>query len=132
VQRVGKSKVTKLTAKADAVYPLIRLPKAYKDEIGKTAEIFETQHDNKRVLLVTFNELAEANSEVKQPERKVIQLECQKEIEARLLLLESEISDLKSALFLNESSSFNKIKNRWARGDSNARPSPCKGDLITS
>jgi hypothetical protein len=48
LQPVGKSKVTKLRAKADMVYPLIRLPKTYAIEIGKTAEIFETQHENKR------------------------------------------------------------------------------------
>ena len=52
--RVGKSKVTKLTPKAGVVYPLIKLPKAHTDEIGKTAEIFETKHLNKRRFLVPF------------------------------------------------------------------------------
>jgi hypothetical protein len=34
VQHIGKSKVTKLNAKAGVVYPLIRLPKTYANELG--------------------------------------------------------------------------------------------------
>jgi hypothetical protein len=30
----------------------------------------------------------------------------------------------------NESEAFTKIKNGWTRGDSNARPSPCKGSFF--
>ena len=43
IRYVGKSKAMKLNAKAGVVYPLIRLPKTYADQIGKVAEIFETQ-----------------------------------------------------------------------------------------
>ncbi|MGD0170983.1 MAG: hypothetical protein ABSB81_02480 [Halobacteriota archaeon] len=50
MELIGKSKVTKLNARAGIVYPLIRLPKVYADKIGKTAEIFETKHENKRAL----------------------------------------------------------------------------------
>ena len=39
MQLIGKSKVTKLKAKAGVVAPLIRLPKIYADKIGKTTEI---------------------------------------------------------------------------------------------
>ena len=137
---VGKSKVTKLNAKAGVVYPLIRLPKTCADEIGKVAEIFETQHQNRRALLITFNDRV-GLSEVIQPESKVIQLlpeiiqpHCQRDLEARLCELESQIAELKSLLLENE----NKIapqsplfrqstpKERWARPDSNRRPPPCE------
>jgi hypothetical protein len=37
MQHIGKSKVTRLNAKAGVVYPLIRLPKTCADEIGKVA-----------------------------------------------------------------------------------------------
>jgi hypothetical protein len=47
VRHVGKSEVTTLNANAGAVYPFIRLPRAYIDEIGKVAEIFEI-HDRKK------------------------------------------------------------------------------------
>ena len=102
MQFIGKSKVTKLNAKADIVYPLIRLPKTYAHEIGKTAEIFETRHRNKRALLVTFDALAEVGSEVIQLTPKVIQPDCQKDLETRLCELESQIAELKSLLLKNE------------------------------
>jgi hypothetical protein len=127
MQLIGKSKVTKLNAKVGIVYPLIRLPRIYADKIGKTADIFETQHGDKRALVVTFDVLAEAGSEVIQLTPKVIQPYCQKNLEARLCELESQIEKLKSILFSNESEGFTKIENQWARPDSNRRPPPCQG-----
>ena len=116
MQRIGKSKVTKLNAKAGAVYPLIRLPKTCANEIGKVAEIFETQHDNRRALLVTFNDGA-GPSEVIQPDSKVIQLlpkviqpEGLNSVESRFSELESEISQLKSLLLENKASASSKSK----------------------
>jgi len=107
MHHVGKSKVTKLNAKAGVVYPLIRLPKTCADEIGKVAEIFETQHDNRRALLVTFDdEVKDAESEIAQPDSKVIQLlpkviqpDSPNGVESRLSSLEFEISELKSLIF---------------------------------
>ncbi len=49
MQYVGKSKVTKLNAKAGVVYPLIRVPKTCAGEIGKVAEIFEIRHNNRGI-----------------------------------------------------------------------------------
>ena len=59
MRRVGKSKVTKLNAKAGAVYPLIRLPRAYGDEIGKVAEIFEIHDRKKEQFLLLFPEVSD-------------------------------------------------------------------------
>ena len=73
MKRAGKSKVTKLSAKAGAVYPLIRLPKTFADEIGKVAEIFETQNCGRRVLIITFNDKAKSSKIVKY-DPEVIQL----------------------------------------------------------
>jgi mRNA degradation ribonuclease J1/J2 len=146
MQHVGKSKVTKLNAKAGVVYPLIRLPKTFADEIGKIAEIFETQHDNKRALLVTFNDM-EGPFEVIQQESKVIQLLPEviqpnglNNIESRLSALESQIAELKSLHLENENQKAPQSplfrqstpENRWARPDSNRRPPPCQGDVITT
>ena len=103
MQLVGKSKVTKLNAKAGIVYPIIRLPKIYADEIGKTAEIFETKHENKRALVVTFNDQTEASSKVIQLTPKVIQPHCHKDLESTLCELESKITDLTSLISENPS-----------------------------
>ena len=127
MQRIGKSKVTKLNAKAGAVYPLIRLPKTCANEIGKVAEIFETQHDNRRALLVTFNDGA-GPSEVIQPDSKVIQLlpkviqpDGLSNVESRLLELESEIRTLKSALLPKECSFEHKNQKSKAEGEIRTR-----------
>ena len=110
MRRVGQSKVTKLSVKAGAVYPLIRLPKTYVDKIGKIAEIFETQHQDKRALLVTFDDPKPAK--VIQRASKIIQLDSSDSIEKRLSALEKEINELKPALLLNEQLNLNKnIKN---------------------
>jgi hypothetical protein len=139
---LGKSKVTKLNAKAGVVYPLIRLPKTCADEIGKVAEIFEAEHNNRRALLITFND-RDGRSEVIQPESKVIQLlpkviqpDGLNNVESRLSALESQIAELKSLLLENQKSksspepviSSKHSKNQWARPDSNRRPPPCQGD----
>ena len=137
MQLIGKSKVTKLNAKAGIVYPLIRLPKIYANQIGKTADIFETQHGNKRALVVTFGDLSEASSEVIQLTPEVIQPDCQKDLEARLCELESQIQKLKSLLLENENQKapqsplFRQTtpENQWARPDSNRRPPPCEGSF---
>ena len=100
MQHIGKSKVTKLNAKAGVVYPLIRLPKTYANEIGNVAEIFETQQDNRRALLVTFNDGA-APSEVIQPDGL-------NSVESSLSELESEINRLKSLLLENKASASSK------------------------
>ena|GEM_PF-1210492 len=53
-------------------------------------------------------------------------------IQQQLSALESEITELKSLLLLNEGTSLHKTQNRWARPDLNRRPPPCQGDVITS
>jgi hypothetical protein len=92
LQRVGKSKVTKLKANADNVYPLIRLPKAYADEIGKTAEIFEAWDGSKRALFITFEGRPEPAGVI-QYSAKVIQPDSSNSIENRLRGIESEIKE---------------------------------------
>ena len=62
--------------------------------------------------------------------KPVIKPESYGDLNERPSALESGINEIKSFLLLNESANFQESKNRWARGDSNARPSPCKGDVI--
>jgi hypothetical protein len=117
MRHLGKSKVTKLTAKTGVAYPRIRLPETCADEIGKVAEIFETQHHKRGALLVTFDD-GNAPSEV-------IQLNSSKDIENRLFQLKSKIAELKS-LFLNygahSDTQFSKEEEIKGRGrDSNPR-----------
>jgi hypothetical protein len=60
MELVGKSKVTRLNAKTGITYPLIRLPKTFADEIGRTAKIREVEKNNSRPvhpLLLSQNRL---------------------------------------------------------------------------
>jgi len=102
MQLVGKSKVTRLNAKTGITYPLIRLPKAFANEIGSTAKMYEIWKNSSRSLIITFPKSSES--------KEVIQLDCKKDFEERLLELESQISELKSLLLLNEGDSFHKTK----------------------
>ena len=129
MHHLGRSKVTKLSAKAGVVYPLIRLPKSYADQIGKVADIFETQHDNRRALLVTFDdEVKDAESEIAQPDSKVIQLlpkviqpDSPNGVESRLSSLEFEISELKSLIFQCGSESDAENRKSKAEGEIRTR-----------
>jgi hypothetical protein len=124
---IGSSKIGPLSAKRGIRYPQLRLPLAHSDAIGDIASIFETEHEGKRAfLIVTEREVLNVNTVLKQNDQ-VLKPEAEASIEQRLSAIESQIAELKLLLFSTESDAFTKIKNRWARGDSNARPSPCKG-----
>jgi hypothetical protein len=107
-------------------YPTIRLPREFTALIGESARIYLGEDKDKFAFKVIIDKKVDnfcTNSEKSQ-------------LEDRLSELESEISELKSLLLLNESDSFHKNKKeslrRWARPDSDRRPPPCQGDVITS
>ncbi|ADI74426.1 hypothetical protein Metev_1581 [Methanohalobium evestigatum Z-7303] len=52
---VFESKITKLSASRNRVYPSIRLPKEYADIIGNKAQIYPTSYDSKQAFLVVIN-----------------------------------------------------------------------------
>lgn len=108
MELVGKSKVTRLNAKNGITCPLIRLPKAFANEIGSIVKMYEIAKDSSRALLITSQKSSESK-ELIQPELKVTQLDCEKGGEERLIELESEINDLRSLLLLNETTAHAKI-----------------------
>jgi len=92
-------------------YPSVRLPREFKALIGKTASVYIDEDTDKLTFKVVIDKKVDkvcANSE-------------QSHDETRLAAAESQIAELKSLPLLNESASFSKNENRWARGDSNAR-----------
>jgi hypothetical protein len=128
MQCVGTSKVTKLSAKAGIIYPLVRLPKSYAEKIGKTARMFELQNEKEQALLVTFGDCKRPNTkavqsvEIIQSDQEVIQPKSLDEAKSRLFKLESDINELKALLFLKQYPTFHlkpKIKGRGR--DSNPR-----------
>jgi hypothetical protein len=104
------------------------VPQQYANIIGEIADVFEIEHQGKQAFPIVTERAVLKEDTVLKPSEEVLKPVEKTAAESCLSALESEISDLKSALFLNESFSPHKNENRWARGDSNARPSPCKGE----
>src|SRR5665647_838838 len=106
MQLIGKSKIGSLSARKGIRYPQLRLPQQCADVIGDVADIFETESEGKRAfLIVTDQAVSNGDSVLKQGE-EVLKPLHKNDANARLSALESEISDLKSLLLLNERASF--------------------------
>ncbi len=136
---IGKSKISPLYSKGRIIYPQIRLPQRYNDVIGETAHIFETKHDGKRAFFILTREVEERESKffkrenkVLKPEHKFLKPISEDSIESRLSALESKIDEILKLIFSNQNLIEVEKEKKWARGDSNARPPPCEGDVITS
>ena len=122
MQPICTHKIGVHSATPSHAYPVIRLPRKFKGLIGKTANIYQTEHGGEPAFVITVGDSVG---------KFCAKAECS-DTKARLAALESEIKQLRETLFSNETEDYTKNKNRWARGDLNARPSPCKGDVITS
>ena len=122
---IGKSKISTLHSKPDISYPLIRLPQLYKHLIGETAQIFMTDYEGKSGFLILLEE--------RENDSKVVKQSLETRIESRLSAIVSKIEELSNFLLKNNNNNpTEKREKQWARGDSNARPPPCQGDVITS
>jgi len=108
---VGKSKISKIHPKPNISYPLLRLPQAFSDFVGKITHILETDYDGKQALLVVLdknNDQAEQVSSqvmqpVMQPGAEDTQQYTENSVESRLSALENRIKEIESFLFQNKS-----------------------------
>lgn len=103
------------------------MPQQYTDVIGEMANIFETESDGKRAFLIVTDQAMPKGDSVLRQSEEVLKHAEKTDANARLSALESEISELKSLLISNVSSSLHKNENQWARPDSKRRPPPCEG-----
>jgi uncharacterized small protein (DUF1192 family) len=139
MQLIGKSKIGKLSAKGND-YPQLRLPKLYYDAVGKTARIYETEHEGRQAFLIVTEQSVPKEDTVLKPSEEVLKQRPHESVDKRLSALESQIAELKALLLTNENQKAPQSplfrqstpKNQWARPDSNRRPPPCEGDVITA
>ena len=120
MKKVGETKIGKLTPKPHITYPLIRLPPEFADVIGKKAQIFETEYQGNRAFLIVVGD-------------SVIKPDDSSDLEKRVSKLEIQVKELYNAIF-GESRADNAVnwgKNKWARRDSNPRPSGYEPDALT-
>ena len=71
MQHVGKSKIGNLSAKGFK-YPQLRLPKRYLDTVGKTANIYETEHEGKQAFLIVTEHSVPKEGMVLKPGEQVL------------------------------------------------------------
>ncbi len=104
---VGTSKISKIHPKPNTSYPLLRLPQAFNDFVGKTTHIFETEHDDQQAFLVVLDksedDVEQASSQVMQPvmqpAAEVTQQHSENDVNTRLSKLESEINAIKKLIY---------------------------------
>ena len=118
---VGKSKIGRLSAKKGKIYPQIRLPPHLADTIGEIADVFETERNGKRAFLLVTAKSVLDNDKVLQPDDKVVKPDAKIDNDRRFAALESQISELKSLLLLNESDSPLEKRKQKAEGEIRTR-----------
>ena len=139
MEPIGKSKIGKLSAKGND-YPQLRLPQRYVNTVGEVADVFETEHEGKQAFLIVTEHGVPKDDTVLKPSEEVLKPVEETEAESRLSALESQIAELKTLLLTTQNQKApqsplfrqSSPKNQWARPDSNRRPPPCQGDVITS
>ena len=118
---VGKSKICRLSAKKGKIYPQIRLPPHLADTIGEIADVFETERNGKSAFLLVTAKSVLDNDKVLQPDDKVVKPDAKIDNDRRFAALESQISELKSLLLLNESDSPLEKRKQKAEGEIRTR-----------
>ncbi len=94
MQLLCKHKISLHSATASHSYPVIRLPREFATLAGETAQIYQTEQDGKLTFVIS----------VDKPVGKICANDGQSQVEERISALETEISELKSLLLLNEGS----------------------------
>jgi|BarGraIncu01122A_1022018.scaffolds.fasta_scaffold05744_4 hypothetical protein len=108
---IGTSKIGRLSAKKGKIYPQIRLPPHLTDAIGEIADVFETVRNGKRAFLLVTKQSVLDSDTVLQPSEKVVKYYDETEYNRGFEALESQISELRSLLILNEVDNLHRNKN---------------------
>ncbi len=111
MQPICTHKIGFHSSKPSHAYPIIRLPREFRELAGSRAEIYKTTHDGKLAFLVTIDQKV-GNCCTTLDER---------ETKSRLAALESELKDLKQLILQSENCAADNIKNQKAEGEIRTR-----------
>ncbi len=95
MKSIGKSKITRLRAKKDIEYPLIRLPRSHANLAGETAHIYEINHDGKPLFVISLDDDFDADI-------KVVQQKDNSSLKSRVDELEDQLNSLQKSLSEND------------------------------
>jgi hypothetical protein len=109
VKKIFTTKISLQSHKPAFSYPIIRLPRDLKELAGQIVNIYETEIDGVRGFFVTSH-LANL---AKLDKSTTNNGQSQKDPQSPLIRQSTP-------------------ENQWARPDSNRRPPPCEGDVITA
>lgn len=127
MQLIQSGKIGVVRPKPDYSYPLIRLPTEYADIINEHYLIYATQSEGRKAFLIVFSEIPaelEDNKESKS---------CITTDQNTLESMNDTLREIKELLAQNlKSERKNEEDTLWAQPDSNRRPPPCKGGVITN
>lgn len=100
----GKTKITKHAARANYVYPRVRLPEQYAELIGETTYIFEDTYNGKKVFVLAFDEdfdgevLDNKTPDVAQLLDLFVQLQSTANVTSQISVLEQKVETILEAL----------------------------------
>ncbi len=98
-QYIGTSKISKLTAKPNLTYPLIRLPQRYENVIGKAAHIYESSEEGQKSIILVFDEAESKEIENKEKViQPIIKQNAESDFSARISVLEEETKELRTLI----------------------------------
>jgi hypothetical protein len=111
MQPICTHKINVQSSKPSHAYPIIRLPREFRELAGSQAEIYQTVHNGKLAFLVVADKEVDNSCTTSQ----------NSDIENRLCQRESQIADVKSLLILNENHSPHENRKRKAEGEIRTR-----------
>ena len=107
-------------------YPNFRLPRDYQNLIGEEYKIFTTSFKGAQAFLLVFPDIPSSDKES-------FTIGCKTEGDPKLDMIEKSLNEIKDLLTSNNNPEINNdSKEEWAQPDSNRRPPPCKGGVITN
>ena len=109
MQKIFTTKISLQSSNPTFSYPIIRLPRELKELAGRIANIYQTEIDGVEGFFVAlqFDNLDKF-------------VESNRQINSRSKSSPEPVISSKHP------------ENQWARPDSNRRPPPCEGDVITT
>ena len=103
MKKIGLTKISIQSSNPKYSYPIVRLPREFRDTAGKQAQIFQTKYEGALAFLVVVDNPVDIKT-------------SDSAVESRLLAIESKIDNLIGAISSNKPQKNNESLNRYTPG----------------